>query len=82
MTAEIPDTLQAHYKAKARNITAAKPNPVSDLIHKLDDAVIDALHHGGSTDAIDTAFEAVLTHPESTWTREVLQYRLRQLHYS
>jgi hypothetical protein len=47
----------------------------------LDYAVIDALNHGGSNDAIDEAFEAVINHPDSTWSRDVLSYRIRQVHY-
>lgn len=72
-----------YYTAKARDLPAPKPNPVSDLLRKLDDAVITCLlHEDPSTRAaIHDAFEAVLNHPESTWTRDVLAYRVRQLHY-
>jgi hypothetical protein len=47
----------------------------------LDYAVIDALNHGGSNDAINEAFDAVINHPDSTWSRDVLSYRIRQVHY-
>jgi hypothetical protein len=80
-TAELPDDLNDYYKAKARDIPQRKRNSVDDLMDALDYAVIDALHHGGSNDAIDEAFDAVINHPDSTWSREVLEYRIRQVHY-
>ena len=80
-TAELPDDLNEYYKAKARDIPQCKRNSVDDLMDALDYAVIDALNHGGSNDAIDEAFDAVINHPDSTWSREVLEYRVRQVHY-
>jgi hypothetical protein len=80
-TAELPDDLNDYYKAKARDLPTRNRNTVDDLMDSLDDAVIDALNHGGSNDAIDEAFEAVINHPDSTWSRDVLSYRIRQVHY-
>ena len=80
-TAELPDDLNDYYKAKARDLPTRKRTTVDDLMDALDYAVIDALNHGGSNDAIDEAFEAVLNHPDSTWSRDVLNYRQRQIHY-
>ena len=54
---------------------------IHELMTALDRAVVSNLNLGGSQEALDEAFEAVLNHPESTWTREVLQYRIRQLYY-
>ena len=80
-TAELPDDLNDYYKAKARDLPTRKRNSVDDLMHVLDCAVIDALNHGGSNEAIHEAFEAVINHPDSTWSRDVLSYRIRQVHY-
>jgi hypothetical protein len=80
-TAELPDDLNDYYKAKARDLPTRKRTTVDDLMDALDCALIDALNHGGSNDAIDEAFEAVINHPDSTWSREVLEYRIRQVHY-
>ena len=80
-TAELPDDLNDYYKSKARDIPTRDRNSVDDLMDALDYAVIDALHHGGSKDAIEEAFDAVINHPDSTWSRDVLSYRIRQVHY-
>jgi hypothetical protein len=80
-TAELPDDLNDYYKAKARDLPTRKRNCVDDLMDALDYAVIDALNHGGSNDAINEAFDAVINHPDSTWSPEVLSYRIRQVHY-
>ena len=80
-TAELPDDLNDYYKSKARDIPTRDRNSVDDLMDALDYAVIDALHHGGSNDAIEEAFDAVINHPDSTWSRDVLSYRIRQVHY-
>jgi hypothetical protein len=80
-TAELPDDLNDYYKAKARDLPKRERSAVDDLMDALDNAVIDALHHGGSNDAINEAFDAVINHPDSTWSRDVLSYRIRQVHY-
>ena len=80
-TAELPDDLNDYYKAKARDLPTRKRTTVDDLMDELDCAVINALNHGGSNDAIDEAFNAVINHPDSTWSKEVLGYRIRQVHY-
>jgi hypothetical protein len=79
--AEMPDSWKKYYQAKAREIPRPKADPVSDLINVLDTATVMMLNHGGSVYAVDEAFEAVLTHPDSTWTRDVLNYRQLQVHY-
>jgi hypothetical protein len=80
-TAELPDDLNDYYKAKARDLPTRKRNSVDDLIDALDTLTIEALNHNGSHAMVDEAFEAVLNHPDSTWSREVLNYRQRQVHY-
>ena len=80
-TAELPDDINDYYKAKARDLPTRKRTTVDDLMDELDCAVINALNHGGSNDAIDEAFDAVINHPDSTWSKEVLRYRIRQVHY-
>jgi len=78
---DLPDALHDYYREKARDLPTA-PSPVSDLLRTLDNAVNDQLYGDGPQSAVDAAFEAVLDHPQSTWKREVLSYRLRQLFYS
>lgn len=78
---EIPQSLQDHYRAKALDVPVPPPSSVSDLLRQLDRAVIDHLNHGGAYAAVEDATTAVLSHPESTWTPDVLAYRIRQLHY-
>ena len=79
--ADYPDDINDYYKAKARDLPTRKRSDVDDLMDALDYAVNDALNHGGSNDAIDEAFDAVINHPDSTWSPEVLSYRIRQVHY-
>ena len=79
--ADYPDDINDYYKAKARDLPTRKRSDVDDLMDALDYAVIDALNHGGSNDAIEEAFDAVINHPDSTWSRDVLSYRIRQVHY-
>jgi hypothetical protein len=79
--ADYPDDINDYYKAKARDLPTRNRSSVDDLMDALDYAVIDALNHGGSNDAINEAFDAVINHPDSTWSPEVLSYRIRQVHY-
>jgi len=79
--ADYPDDINDYYKAKARDLPTRNRTTVDDLMDALDYTVIDALHHGGSNDAIEEAFDAVINHPDSTWSRDVLSYRIRQVHY-
>jgi hypothetical protein len=79
--ADYPDDINDYYKAKARDLPTRKRNSVDDLIDALDTLTIEALNHNGSHAMVDEAFEAVLNHPDSTWSREVLNYRQRQVHY-
>jgi len=79
--ADYPDDINDYYKAKARDLPTRNRSCVDNLMDALDYAVIDALHHGGSNDAIEEAFDAVINHPDSTWSRDVLSYRIRQVHY-
>ena len=75
------ESFNRHQRQKGRDPISQK-DPVSHLLHKLDDAASACLYHNGSELALKEAFEAVLAHPESTWTRDVLSYRMRKLHYS
>ena len=83
MTIEIPDEILDYYKEKHRDLPKPVCSPVNDLLRRLDAAIIKNLNPnlGGSQEDVDRAFEAVLDHPENTWTRETLSYRIRQLHY-
>jgi hypothetical protein len=79
--AELPDDFNEYYKSKARDLPKANRTTVDDLMDALDKATINALNYGGSNARVTEAFDAVLNHPDSTWTREVLAYRQRQIHY-
>lgn len=79
---DLPDSFRDYYREKCRESSVYTPDPVHTLLTVLDKAVIDQLYRGGPQSAVDAAFEAVLAHPQSTWKREVLSYRLRQLFYS
>jgi hypothetical protein len=81
MTIEVPDEILDYYKEKHRDLPKPVSTPVSDLLRRLDVAIIKNLNLGGSQEDVDRAFEAVLSHPENTWTEETLSYRIRQLHY-
>lgn len=81
MSPEIPDTILEYYEEKHRDLPKATHSPVSDLLRRLDVAIVSQLNLGGPQEAVDRAFQAVLDHPESTYTEEVLNYRIRQLHY-
>ena len=79
--ADLPDDLNDYYKEKCRDLPTGRVTPVSKLLQELDNATIRALNLGGSVLRVEEAFEAVLKHPDSTWTRETLAYRQRQVHY-
>ena len=81
MTIEVPDDILEYYKEKHRDLPKPVSDPVSHLLRRLDVAIIKNLNLGGSQEDVDRAFEAVLSHPENTWTEETLNYRIRQLHY-
>ncbi len=76
------DHLHDYLKSKARDAPRPQYTPVGDAIRALDVATIQYLHHGGTLGAVDDAFEAVLKTPGNTWTREQLEYRQRQTHYT
>lgn len=78
---DIPDTILEYYEEKKRDLPKAAPSLVSTLLHKLDCAIIDRDNHGGPQEAVDRAFQAVIDHPESRYTADVLNYRIRQVHY-
>ena len=75
--------IQDYYKAKHRDLPTAL-DPAADMLQQLDEATSNAMREDTATawHVVDTLFEAVLTHPGSTWTREVLHYRQRQLYFS
>lgn len=80
MSIDIPDQILEYYEEKKRDLPTAV-SPVSSLLHQLDCAIIHRDNHGGPEEAVDAAFQAVLDHPESNYTAEVLSYRIRQLHH-
>jgi len=57
------------------------PQSVRELLQTLDHATIDRLNYDGSIERENDAFDAVIQHPDSTWTVDVLAYRQRQVHF-
>ena len=57
------------------------PQSLQDLLTTLDIATQQRLNDGGSIERENDAFDAVIQHPESTWTVDVLAYRQRQVHF-
>jgi hypothetical protein len=81
MSFDIPEQILEYYEEKRRDLPKATNSLVSTLLHQLDCAIIARDNHGGPQEAVDTAFQAVLDHPENRYTSEVLSYRIRQVHY-
>lgn len=79
---DIPESIQEYYQDKARDFPKPQRNEVGKLINALDNAVIMHMYHGGPHEDVKKAIDAVVQHPDSTWTHEVLSYRLRVLYYS
>ena len=69
--------------AKQRDLPTAI-DPASPMLQQLDVATSHAMRVDtpAAWFIFDTLFDAVLAYPGSTWTREVLQYRQRQLYFS
>ena len=78
---DYPDYIIEYYEQKGRPIPSGPPDPVSHLLRDLDTAVALMLNYNGTEEAVEKARRAVLDHPDSTWTENVLDYRTRQLHY-
>ena len=79
---DIPEVIAEYYQDKARDLPQAKHSELSELINQLDSAVVENLYRDGTRQAITQAIDAVVQHPDSTWTREALSYRIRKLYYS
>ena len=54
---------------------------VKDLLTELDHATTMRLNHGGPIEREHEAFDAVIQHPDSNWSVDVLAYRQRQVHF-
>ncbi len=80
---DLPSSWAEHFAAKARDLPTA-PSPVAALLQELDAATVLDLNAPTreTKEALRVAFDAVLDHPASTWTADVLRYRQRQLYYS
>lgn len=63
-------------------------DPVASLIDRLDELTVDALnastsaYQGATWYEIGKAFDAVVDHPASRWTRKDLSARQRKLHFN
>jgi hypothetical protein len=60
----------------------AKPLPNAPELQELDRLTRLALQDGCSWQLVEEAFEAVLNHPQNTFTRESLAYRQNYVHHS
>lgn len=78
------DDFSAYRAEKRRDApsAASTPSPVAAELTILDAVTTDHLNGRAPWSAVEQAFDAVLAHPQNTWSREVLAYRQRILHYS
>ena len=77
---ETPDTILEHYQAKARPLPTT-PVTFSDLLRRLDEAVINALNHGGPWDQVDRLQDELVACNDCTWNMQQVDYYIRQTHY-
>ena len=75
------NTYRNYYKEKARDLPKYPPLPNAVELNRLDDLTALALEGAATWNEVDRAMEAVLEHPHNTYTREVLEYRQRQLFF-
>ena len=78
------DHITDYYRSKARDLPTplTKPLPTAHLIQQLDQVTIEAINGRATWADVDKAFDAVLSHPQNTFTRELLDYRQRITHNS
>ena len=74
------DTILEHYQAKARPLPST-PVKFSALLRRLDEAVIDALNHGGPWDQVDRLQDELVACNDCTWSMQQVDYYIRQTHY-
>ena len=79
---DIPNQITDYYQEKGRDLPQPQRNEVGKLLNQLDTAVVMRMYHDGPKTAVTEAIDAIVQHPDSTWTREVLEYRIRKLYYS
>ena len=77
---ETPDTILEQYQAKARPLPTT-PVEFSDLLRRLDEAVINALNNGGSWDQVGRLQDELVASPDCTWNMQQVDYYIRQTHY-
>ncbi len=77
---ETPDTILEQYQAKAR-LLPDTPVKFSSLLRRLDEAVIDALNHGGPWDQVDRLQDELVACNDCTWNMQQVDYYIRQTHY-
>jgi|TARA_R100000081_G_C4652247_1_gene83360 hypothetical protein len=77
---ETPDTILEHYQAKARPLPTT-PVTFSDLLRRLDEAVINALNNGGPWDQVDRLQDELVACNDCTWNMQQVDYYIRQTHY-
>lgn len=54
---------------------------LATLLQRADNAVRDQLFHSGTQQAIEDAYQAILSHPANKMSLDVLRYRTRSLFY-
>jgi hypothetical protein len=74
--------IQDYYKAKHRDLPTAL-DPAADMLQQLDIATSEAMREDtpAAWFIVDVLFNAVLNYPGSTWDKETLNYRQRQLYF-
>ena len=77
---ETPDTILEQYQAKARPLPTT-PVEFSDLLRRLDEAVINALNNGGPWDQVDRLQDELVACNDCTWNMQQVDYYIRQTHY-
>ena len=77
---ETPDTILEHYQAKARPLPTT-PVTFSDMLRRLDEAVINALNNGGPWDQVDRLQDELVACNDCTWNMQQVDYYIRQTHY-
>ena len=77
---ETPDTILEHYQAKARPLPTT-PVTFSDLLRRLDEAVINALNNGGPWDQVNRLQDELVACNDCTWNMQQVDYYIRQTHY-
>ena len=79
----VTDIYGPYYKEKGREIrrkSSLSPS-AAVLWREMESAVIDQLHHGGTSQAVEEAIDRLLADPGCSWRRKLIEYHIRQVYY-